>query len=113
MQVGDPTVVASAVSSAQVLPVRPAVREAGEGRTTERDRREAARDGGTSFRATLDAALPEGFSAQSAVLQRSQAEAAPEAQRREKRPTSTNIEIDGSESAQLFSDRMNARADVP
>jgi hypothetical protein len=106
MRIGDPTPITPTVNSAPVAPARTAVRQTGDGRAAERDRRAGARDDGQNFRATLDAALQR-VAAQPVPKQPLQADLALETPRPEKRPLSTNIEIDGGESAQLYADRHN------
>ena len=113
MQVGDSTPITPTVNPAHILPVRPAVRQSGDGRPTERDRRDSARDDGQSFRATLDATRPESAAVQVGLTRSPQA-TSPEVLRPERRPASANVEIDARESAQLYADTMNtSRGDSP
>ncbi len=112
MQVGDSTPVTSALGATQAPPVHPAVRQSGNGRATEHDRRGGGeRDGGASFRANLDAALPNDLDTRPATQQMQRVKTAAEAPRPERRPAADAIEIEAAESAQLFADTLNtARA---
>ena len=114
MQVGEPTLIMPAGNAVQVLPLRLVVRQSADDRTTERDRRDGARGSDVSFRAELDAAMPEGSAAQFVSSQPQQSGFAAETSRPEKRPSSADFEIDSREGAELFADTQNAsRAEAP